>query len=152
VIYFVVPWLIEAFWLWRWVPMHARRLRKQRELDAVFGTGYFDMTQPQSEMYWLLAFGLYHLPLMLVGAVVPNRLRVRFPWLVFGLAMLGTPLLYSGAALWVATKHAEPSATQTWVNWGSPKRCSSRARHPARPASSGCSCAARFSSRRSPWP
>jgi hypothetical protein len=105
-----VPWLIEALWLWQWAPIHARRLRKHRELDAVFGPGYFDMTQPQSELYWLLAFGLYHLPLMLVGAAVPYRLRVRFPWLVFGLAMVGTPVLYSGAALWLAAKHAEPDS------------------------------------------
>jgi hypothetical protein len=103
----VLPWLIEVFWLWRWVPIHARRLRKNRELDALFGPGYFDMTQPQSEMHWLLAFGLYHLPLMFVGSAVPTRLRRRFPWLVFGLAMLGTPVLYSGMSLWLATERAD---------------------------------------------
>lgn len=103
--YFAVtaPWLIEAFWLWQWVPVHAHRLRKQRELEVGFGPGYFDMTQPQSELHWLVAFGLYHLPLMFVGLAVPTRLRMRCPWLLIGLAMVGTPVLYSSAAAWLST-------------------------------------------------
>lgn len=97
-----LPWVVEVLWLWLWVPIHARRLRKQRELEADFGPGYFDMTQPQSEMYWLLVFGLYHLPLALVGLAIPTRVRVRRPWLTVGVAMLGTPAVYSGVILWLA--------------------------------------------------
>ena len=96
-----IPWLIEAFWLWRWVPIHVRRLRKQRELEATWGPGFFDMSQPQSEMYWQFAFALYHLPLMLVVVAISTRLRTRFPWLVIGMAMLGTPILYTGTILWL---------------------------------------------------
>ena len=101
--YFIValPWLIEAMWLLFWLPMHARRVRKQRELEAVFGPGYFDMTRPQSELYWLMAFVLYHLPLMLVWLPVPNRIRVRYLWIQTGLTMLVTPALYSATICWL---------------------------------------------------
>ena len=111
-IYFLAagPWLVESLWLWLWVPTRARRLRKQRDLDAVFGPGYFDMSQPQSELYWLMAFVLYHLPLMLVGLAVPNRLRVRYPWLVSGVAMLATPVLYSAVIFWLAGRQVGPLA------------------------------------------
>lgn len=98
----VLPWVVEGLWLWLWVPTYARRLRKQRELEAMFGPGFFDMTQRLSEVWWLLVFGLYHQPLMLVGLSIPTSLRTRWPGLPLGLVMLGTPVLYSALVLWLA--------------------------------------------------
>jgi signal transduction histidine kinase len=104
-----VPWLVELFWLWRWVPMHARRLLRDREFAVMFGPGFFDKSLQPAEMHWLLAFGLYHIPILPVALAIPSQIRLRFPWLVVVLEMVGTPVLYSGIILWLAAKNAEAS-------------------------------------------
>ena len=35
-------------------------------MKAVFGPRFFNMFAPQSEVWWLMAFALYHLPLVLL--------------------------------------------------------------------------------------
>ena len=92
-----VPVGIEALWLLLWFPTHVRRCRKQRQLEAIFGPGFFDMTQPVREIRWLMLFSLYHLPVLLL--MVPFRRAIR-PWQRAPLAMLLAAVGYTGLVIW----------------------------------------------------
>jgi hypothetical protein len=83
--------------------MFIRSVRRQRELEAMFGQGFFDMHQ--AHRHWenrlAMLFVLYHLPLVITARVVAAVLHVQHRLLLTGVVMALTATTYTALVVWL---------------------------------------------------
>jgi hypothetical protein len=83
--------------------MFIRSVHRQRELEEMFGPGFFDRTVVQRHWEtWLgIAFVVYHMPMVWFGLIVVAVLKLRRPILMTCLVIVLTATTYTTLVVWL---------------------------------------------------